>query len=81
MKIWWDWGLKLNFDLVQINDVKGLNWRIDKFGNLIELGISLINEIKGFNWRNIKIQGWFGVKLQEIKVQWLVCKRRHNAGV
>jgi hypothetical protein len=30
-----------------INQIKGLDWRIDKFSDLIELGINLINPIKG----------------------------------
>ena len=55
--------------------------RIDKFGDLIVLRISLINEIRGLIEKILRIQGCFRSKLQEIKVQGPLCKRRCNAGL
>ena len=41
--------------------------RINKFGDLIELKISLINEIRGLIEEIPKFRGWFESKLQELK--------------
>jgi len=54
--------------------------KINKFGDLIVLRISLINEIRGLIEEILIIQGWFRSKLQEIKVQGPLCKRHYNAG-
>jgi len=42
--------------------------RINKFGDLIVLIISLINEIRGLIEEILRIQGWFWSKLQLIEV-------------
>jgi hypothetical protein len=76
----WQFRDLIKLWITLINQIKGLNWRVVEFWDLIEIKISLINEIKGFNWKNIKVWGWFGSKLQGIKIQRSNWKGRGTIG-